>query len=280
MKRFPVLGVLLLIPAMSLAYLTGCREANDDKPAPPAPVGGGGKGGAKSQIKAPGNGVIKGVVSFDGDAPKAEDEPEIPRHEDAAICLAGGGIHVKKQLWLVDKNKGVANVVIFIEPGDGREYRVDDKMKDWFKKNPSVIDQPFCQYTPHTAAVYADIQELKVTNTSKKNHNVRIKCPKQNPDSDDIMVPNGKPVVRTFKNEIKPIRLSSACCGWMTGNVWTVPHPYFAVTKLDGTFEIKDVPTGEDLVIFMWHESMGDVKTKVETRKFNQGDNELKLRIK
>lgn len=283
MKRIPVLGAILLIPALFLVFLTGCPGPSKTTPVTtggPPPTGDPGPKGAKTAITAPTDGVIKGVVTFDGDPPKEVPEKAILAHKEKDICLAGGGIHVIEQTWLVGKDKGVANVVIFIEPGEGKEYKVDDKIKDWFKKNPVDMDQPYCQYVAHAAAVYADVQELRVANTSKTTHNVRIKCPKQNPDSDDQMPSNGKPVVRTFKNESKPIQLSCSIHGWMTAKVWTVPHPYFAVTKADGTFEIQNVPTGEDLVIYMWHESMGDSKSKVETKKFSKGDNELKLKIK
>jgi hypothetical protein len=35
-----------------------------------------------------------------------------------------------------------------------------------------------------------------------------------------------------------------------------VPHPFFAVTKEDGSFEIKGLPTGT-FTIEAWHEQLG-----------------------
>jgi hypothetical protein len=40
----------------------------------------------------------------------------------------------------------------------------------------------------------------------------------------------------------------------MTGYVWAFDHPYAAVTKDDGTYEIKNVPAGSELNLVGWHE--------------------------
>ena len=42
----------------------------------------------------------------------------------------------------------------------------------------------------------------------------------------------------------------------MTEYIGVVPHPYFAVTDLSGTFTIGDVPTGNHTVQ-AWHEEYG-----------------------
>jgi hypothetical protein len=41
-----------------------------------------------------------------------------------------------------------------------------------------------------------------------------------------------------------------------------VTHPFFAVTKDDGTFEIKGLPAGT-YTIEAWHERLGTQQTKV-----------------
>ena len=43
---------------------------------------------------------------------------------------------------------------------------------------------------------------------------------------------------------------------WMDAYIGAVPHPYFAVTGNDGTFEIHNVPPG-DYVIEAWQAKLG-----------------------
>ena len=44
--------------------------------------------------------------------------------------------------------------------------------------------------------------------------------------------------------------------GWMNAYVNVVPHPFFAVTKDDGSFEIKGLPAGS-YTLELWHERLG-----------------------
>jgi hypothetical protein len=42
---------------------------------------------------------------------------------------------------------------------------------------------------------------------------------------------------------------------WMSGFVAVFDHPFFAVTKPDGSFEIKGLPPGTYNLVF-WHEKL------------------------
>jgi hypothetical protein len=50
--------------------------------------------------------------------------------------------------------------------------------------------------------------------------------------------------------------------GWMNAYAGIVAHPYFAVSKPDGTFEIKGLPAGT-YTVEAWHERLGTQTTKV-----------------
>jgi hypothetical protein len=43
---------------------------------------------------------------------------------------------------------------------------------------------------------------------------------------------------------------------WMSAYAWAFDHPYAAVTKEDGTYEIKNAPAGAEVELVYWHESM------------------------
>src|SRR5205809_115963 len=116
MKRFPFLGVCLLLPALALLVLTGCPGP---KPVDPAPGTNGGDGkvaGPKDKLKGAAIGTVKGIVKLSGDAPKRDELDPIKKMtepKEKAICMSGD---FKTQLWIVGKDGGVANVVISLEP--------------------------------------------------------------------------------------------------------------------------------------------------------------------
>ena len=52
---------------------------------------------------------------------------------------------------------------------------------------------------------------------------------------------------------------------WMGAWVSVLPNPFFAVTKADGKFEIKDLPAGT-YQIEAWHEKLGTKTATVTVR--------------
>lgn len=53
-----------------------------------------------------------------------------------------------------------------------------------------------------------------------------------------------------------PDRYHSSIYPWMSGYVWALDHPYFAVTDPDGTFRIEGAPAGKWRLV-VWHERAG-----------------------
>lgn len=275
MKRFPLVATLFLIPALSLLWLAGCTQ-------PPA-----GKGKDKDKDKdkdgknnttlidlKDGDGVIKGIVKIKGTAPDPG-KLDMSGHKDKTKCEAGGEKHVKKQQWLVNKDGAVENVVIWLEAPDGKQFKVDNKVREGFKK-PAVLDQPYCQYVPRMLAVYADVQPITVKNTAEVTHNVKIEGGAKNGNSNFTMEPKGKDESVGPYKKADPIPVSCQIHPWMIARIHIFDHPYFAVTKEDGSFEIHNVPVGEELTIVMMHEEAGRHTQKLTTKS---GANDVKLEL-
>ena len=99
-------------------------------------------------IDAVGVGTLTGKVTFEGKAPDRGDLTEVMRaHADANFCLGGD---TKDPLWIVDANGGVANVVIWLKPPDGKFFSTPVSTQVAVKK--VVMDQPHCAFEPHIAA--------------------------------------------------------------------------------------------------------------------------------
>jgi len=270
MRRFHIVGVLLLIPAMMLPLIVGCDKGKD------TPKTNGGDQKPKTvvavDITAPTDAVVKGVVKYKGSAFEPELEPGIKGHKEEALCMKGPGNDTKVQKWLVGKDGGLANVVVSLEPPAGKKYKIDDKLIDPFKKKEVVLDQPFCAYHPHVSAVYAKVQPFVVKNSAKFSHNTNIKPGPKNLPKNALIEPGQSWAPLVFEAESTPINISCELHGFMSAKLWVFNHPYFAVTNENGEFTIENVPSGEELIVNMWHESM-DKKKEFEKHSFKKGEN-------
>jgi LSD1 subclass zinc finger protein len=235
-----------------------------------------------------GDGVIKGQVTYDGELPEGKIIPAILRHDNKEGCLKGPESEKIDQTWLVDKKtKGVANVVVWLVPPQGKYFAV--KEEDKIRREPAVIDQPHCAFVPHVVAVYPAYfdgrelvktgQKLRIKNSTLFNHNTKWEGDGVNNKPVSILLPP-KEEFRDYELNPQPDPLEISCNfhPWMSGFIWIFDHPYHAVTNSKGEFEIKNVPVGVNLTFVAWHEA----KNRFFERKmsFKKGDNELELRIK
>ena len=76
------------------------------------------------------------------------------------------------------------------------------------------------------------------------------------------MSPGVTPLEQTFPREEIMIPVKCNVHPWMKSYIGVVEHPFFAVSKEDGTFEIKGLPPG-DYTIEAWHEKLGTSTQKV-----------------
>src|SRR3954468_6389323 len=67
---------------------------------------------------------------------------------------------------------------------------------------------------------------------------------------------------------------------WMTGKLHVLDHPYYTLTKADGTFELPIVPAGAEVNVMAWHESIGYVLTnKGKTMHLKAGANKFDFQM-
>jgi hypothetical protein len=290
-----IFGFAVLVPALVLLTVApGCSKKKDGggdgagevKKAGDAKKAGGNGGGEKTALDAKLDGVITGTVTYDGDPPALMQVAGMAKHQDGAKCLMGTEEEKSVQTWIVNsKNKGVANVVVWLKAPAGKYFPVSDEDKK--RTKPVTITQPHCAFQPHVSALYPSYfdgkkqmktgQILEIVNNATFPHNTKLVVdPAENDAFNETIPPKEKRTV-TLKYQKKPIEVGCTFHTWMSGYVWTFDHPYFAVTDHDGKFTIKNAPTGAEVSLVAWHESQGEFDSKKQT--FKKGENTADLKV-
>lgn len=192
------------------------------------------------------NTVIKGVCLFEGTLPTFN--PTIKTSEECAAIHKHAPL--LKEDYIVTDGK-LANVVVYVSKSNDA-YSFDN-----FSLPPARINQVGCQYVPHVLALMTD-QRLEVESSDPFSHNIHIK-PQYGAETN---FSQGTPGIAPTKPKYDTPELGiSVRCDvhtWMLAWICVFQHPFYAITKTDGTFEFK-VPPGK-YEISVWHESSAKMK--------------------
>ena len=197
---------------------------------------------------------VTGKVKLDGKAPELK---EIDM-SGVAECKAAHADPVYEESVVADENGNLANVVVYIKADDPAALGGE------VPKEPAVLDQKGCMYSPHVIAMMAG-QELQVKNSDPFLHNVHSLA--QTNPAFNFGQPNvdpGKKVEppKTAEN----IKVKCDVHPWMNAYIIVLEHPFFAVSKDDGTFTIKGTPPDGDYTLQAWHESLGTQEVQVSVK--------------
>jgi hypothetical protein len=211
---------------------------------------------------ADGWGAVKGQIIWGGkEVPKPQ---ELKVTKDMAHCLGDGPIY--DTTWVInDKNKGVRDVFIWLEPLDpkGEPLAIHPSLQK-VPQEKILMDQPRCAFIPYAVAM-REGQVLVAKNSSPIVHNYKYGGhPNINPGGNPLMPPNAEVTIKNLKADKLPIRIECSIHGWMAGWVRVFDHPYYAVTDANGNFEIKNAPAGK-CRIKIWHSTgwLGGVKGRM-----------------
>ncbi len=306
MRHMRWLAILVLVPALALLAGPGCSKKEDKKGGPPEEKKGSASGepkkgeeakkgdgavskGDRQPLGGTPDGVLKGTITYDGDPPKMAAIAAQDAHKD---CKIGGDWFERgDQTWIVNpKNKGVANAVIFLSIPKNKYFELKEEDKN--RKDPVVIDQPHCAFIPHVSAYYPAYfdgktmqksgQKLIIKNSASFTHNTKWTETLKNPGQSLVISPKGEQSP-DFVPQTTPIDISCDIHSFMTGKIWVFEHPYFAVTDLDGKFEIKNVPAGVEVNVVLWHEGVNYPSAyggkAGSARTFMSGENKLDFKI-
>ena len=190
-----------------------------------------------------GTGSLRGAVRVVGIAPDAQ-----PLQMGAdPYCAANADAGSINESLMVNPNKTLKNAFVYIKSGlEGRTYIPPAAA--------AVLDQKGCRYHPHMIGLQVG-QPLEIVNSDSTLHNVHG-LPKDSQEFNLGMPLKGMKIKRTFSAPEIGVKVRCDIHPWMLAYACVLPHPFFAVTGEDGSFELKNLPVGQ-YTLAVWHETMG-----------------------
>lgn len=198
-------------------------------------------------------GTLKGRFVVDGSMP--EPPPVSVSGQDAAVC---GKHKLVKEDVVVNSQGELANVLVYVRENKDKKIDVNPEYEKT-AKDPAVLDNKGCRFEPHVL-VMRTTQKLVIKNSDPVGHNTNVQLIK-NP-AFNVMAPADTQVEKSGLSieETLPIPVACNMHPWMKGILFIRANPYFAVSKPDGSFEIKDLPAGKELTFQFWQEKPGYLK--------------------
>ncbi len=193
-------------------------------------------------------GTVSGLVKIDGQLPQSA---RINMNADPSCAQTHSG-SVSAEDYVAGTKGTLGNVLVFIADGLGdRSFDVPS--------SPVVVEQKGCVYLPHVLGVRAN-QKLQVTNNDSTTHNIHP-IPVNNREWNKAE-PAGSTVEETFAREEVAIPVKCNIHPWMRSYISVFKHPFFAISGMDGHFDLRNLPPGE-YTVEAWHEKLGTLKQKV-----------------
>ena len=247
---YPTLSLPLALVLMAV----GCQRGEELGPvAQPVSIekirdaitSGTGEAGASEATVATGTGwaTLKGRFVYDGEPPAME---PYNANKDEETCTINGQAPLQETLLVDSGNKGIANVAIYIRNAS----RVHESAQP--QDGSVVFDQKTCVFLTHLLPVTIG-QTIELKNSDPVGHNTNIAS---NKNSFNQTIPANESVGYTpQKEEAVPVNVVCSIHPWMSSYMLIRSNGYYAVTAPDGSFEIANVPAGEELEFQVWHES-------------------------
>jgi plastocyanin len=237
-----VCGLLLAAASCGSPSPQGGGQAPASTPAPAAAPA-----AAEAPAALPGDSTITGRIKFDGKPPT----PRVIRMDSDQLCMPEGPN--TSEVIVVGPGNGLQNVFVYVKDGLGdRTFPAP--------KTPVVLDQKGCKYLPHVFGAQVG-QPVTIVNSDNTLHNVHA-VPKANTEFNFGQSKKGQDTTQIFQQPEVMVPFRCDVHGWMNAYAGIMAHPYYAVSKPDGSFEIKGLPAGT-YTIEAWHERLGTQTTKV-----------------
>jgi plastocyanin len=189
------------------------------------------------------------TVKFEGTVP----EPVRINMAADRSCLELHDEPVYSREVMVNEDGSLANVFVYVKEGlEGKSFPTAEESV--------VLDQSGCWYKPRVFGLMVG-QTLVIRNSDPTLHNVHAVA-RTNREFNIGQPVKGMETPRTFNETEVMIPFKCDVHPWMSAYAGVLPHPYFGVTKQEGSVSLANLPPGE-YVIAAWHEKYGEQTLRV-----------------
>ena len=199
-------------------------------------------------------GTVTGTVQLYGEPP-APASFELSRFPDRVYCgaLSGGSGFRLLQTVTIGRNQGLKDVVVMIENVEkGKSFGLTE----------TNLEANVCQFIPFVS-VMRENHPLIVKNLDPVSHDLQF----YERDQEHVFIMFHRPALTKsgtsdiihFTGNRRSVIMQCGFHPYMQGHGLAVDNPYYAITVLEGTFEIKDVPAGRYRIkagIRLWREKV------------------------
>ena len=195
---------------------------------------------------------MTGRVQFAGVVPEPTSF-ELRRYPDRVYCgaLSDGSGYRQLRTVLVGEQQGLKDVIVTIEGVDkGKPFAFQE----------TKLEANICQFVPFVS-VMRDQHPLTVTNLDSVAHDLQI----YEREREHIFIMFHRPALTKsgttdiirFTGNRRGVTMQCGMHPYMQGHGLAVDNPYYAITGLEGSFAIKDLPAGK-YRIKAWHPILGE----------------------
>ena len=225
---FYAYGALVVVTALS-----GCSSAPEADHAAPAAINDG------SSVSPGPVGVLEGRVLFGGGP-----IPEATHLENTTDPDHCGKVHSLEDVLVNPHNRGIRNAIVAL---------TDPSMPPGYKPSPShlVLDNRTCRFEPHVAVLTVG-SVIEARNSDPFYHSVHLYGLKQL----NVSLHTSRSRLIELPNRPGFLIVKCDVHGWMQAYIRVDPHPFHAVTDVDGRFRIENIPVGTQR-LEIWHEQWG-----------------------
>ena len=188
-------------------------------------------------------GSVSGSIRYVGQRPR----PKVVDMSNEPACVSANRGTVYDDSIVVGPHDGLGDAFVYIEKGlEGKTFAP--------AQSPVIIDQKGCWFQPHVLGVQTG-QALQIINSDPVTHNIHP-MPQVNREWNHSQGTGDPPMNYKFTKAEVMIPVKCNIHSWMHAYIGVVDHPYFAVTKEDGKFEMRNLPPGT-YTLAVWTQTLG-----------------------